>query len=256
MRLAEKVAIVTGGGSGLGEAIATRFAEEGARVSVIDVDKAGGERVVSRILENGGTASFTAADISRAEGARSAVLTSVDRYGGLDVLVNNAGVAAATIEESWAVEEEEWDHVIRVNLKGVHLCSKFAIPEIKKRGGGAIVNMSSIAGKVSVGGGHYTASKGGVLMLTRTLAVELARDNIRVNAIGPGFMVTPMSTGERDGLSEAEQKVRIESFAVNIPAGRCGEPADIANAALFFASDEASYVTGQLLCVDGGFTAV
>jgi NAD(P)-dependent dehydrogenase (short-subunit alcohol dehydrogenase family) len=256
MRLAGKVAMVTGGGSGLGEAIALRFAEEGARISIIDVDKVGGERVVSQIVERGGMACFTAADISCTEGARSAVLATIDGHGGLDVLVNNAGLAATTIEESWNVEEDEWDRLIGVNLKGVHLCSKFAIPEIKKRGSGAIVNIASIAGIVSVGGGHYTASKGAVVMLTKTLAVELAPDDIRVNAIGPGFMITPMSTGERDGLSEAEQKVRIESFGELVPAGRCGQPVEVANVALFLASDEASYVTGQLLCVDGGFTAI
>lgn len=256
MRLEGKVAIVTGGGSGLGEAIAIRFAEEGAVVSIVDVDQAGGERVVAAISAAGSTASFTAADISNAEGARAAVLTTVDRYGGLDILVNNAGLAAQTLEDSWNVGEEEWDRLIAVNLKGVYMCGKYAIPEIKKRGGGAIVNIASISGTIAVGGVHYTASKGGVVMITKSLAVELARDNIRVNAVGPGFMITPMSTGVRDGMNEAEQKARIEGFAANIPAGRCGEPVEVANTALFLASDEASYVTGQLICVDGGFTAV
>lgn len=256
MRLAGKIAIITGGGSGLGAAMATRFAEEGASVSIVDVDKAGGERTVETILGTGGTASFTAADISNADGARAAVLTSVDRYGGLDILVNNAGIAASTTEDSWGVGEEEWDRTIAVNLKGVYLCSKYAIPEIKKRGGGAIVNTASIAGTIAVGGTHYTASKGGVVMITKSLAVELARDNIRVNAVGPGFMNTPMSSGVRDGMTKAEQKARLEGFAANVPAGRCGEPVEVANTALFLASDEASYVTGQLICVDGGFTAV
>jgi NAD(P)-dependent dehydrogenase (short-subunit alcohol dehydrogenase family) len=256
MRLEGKIAIITGGASGLGEAMAIRFAEEGAKVSIVDVDKAGGERAVEAISAAGGTASFSAADISNADGARAAVLTTVDRYGGLDVLVNNAGISAATIEDSWSVGEEEWDRMMAVNLKGVYLCSKYAIPEIKKRGGGAIVNTASIAGTVAVGGSHYAASKGAVVMITKTLAVELARDNIRVNAVGPGFMITPMSTGVRNGMNEAEQKARLEGFAANVPAGRCGEPVEVANTALFLASDEASYVTGQLICVDGGFTAV
>jgi NAD(P)-dependent dehydrogenase (short-subunit alcohol dehydrogenase family) len=233
-----------------------RFAEEGASVSIVDVDQAGGERVVEAIMAAGGTASFTAADISNADGARAAVLTTVDRYGALDILVNNAGIAARTLENSWNVGEEEWDRVIAVNLKGVYLCSKFAIPEMKKRGGGAIVNTSSVAGTVAVGGAHYTASKGGVVMVTKMLAVELARDNIRVNAIGPGFMNTPMASGVRDGMNETEQKARLEGFGALVPVGRCGEPIEVANTALFLASDEASYVTGQLICVDGGFTAV
>jgi len=256
MRLEGKIAIITGGGSGMGESMAIRFAEEGAKVSIIDVDTAGGERVVAAITAAGGTASFTAADISTADGARTAVRTSVDRYGGLDILANNAGIAASTVENSWNVREEEWDRTIAVNLKGVYLCSKYAIPEIKKRGGGAIVNTASISSTVAVGGAHYTASKGGVVMLTKSLAVELARDNIRVNAIGPGFMNTPMASGVRDGMNEAEQKARLEGFAAHVPAGRCGEPIEVANTALFLASDEASYVTGQLICVDGGFTSV
>ena len=226
------------------------------KIAFVDIDAAGGKRVEAAIKAAGGTASFERVDISNREGARAAVLTAVDRFGGLDVLVNNAAIAAQTVEGSWDVSEDEWDRMIAVNLKGVYLCSKYGIPEIKKRGGGAIVNTASIAGTVGIGGAHYSASKGGVVMFTKMLALELAAESIRVNAVGPGFMITPMSTGERDGLNEAEQKERIAGFAAHVPAGRCGEPVEVANTALFLASDEASYVTGQLICVDGGFTAM
>ncbi len=255
-RFEERVALVTGGGSGMGESIATRFAEEGAVVSVIDRDAKGGERVVDAITQAGGQASFTQADISTADGARLAVSTTVDRHGGLDILVNNAGIATRYGERSWDMQEEHWDAVIDVNLKGVYLCTKYGVPELLKRGGGAIVNTASIASEVVCAGANYTASKGGVCMFTKTIAVELAKQNVRVNAVGPGYMITPMATGEREGLSPAEQKQRLDGMAANIPFGRCGEPVEVANAVLFLASDEASYITGQLLCVDGGYTAV
>lgn len=255
-RFEGKVVLVTGGGSGMGEATALRMAEEGAIVSLIDVDAAGGERVVDAIGQAGGEASFTQADISTAEGARLAVSTTVERHGGLDVLVNNAGVATAQIDDSWDTDEAEWDRVLGVNLKGVYLCTKFAVPELLKRGGGAIVVTASIASEVVCAAAPYTASKGGVALYAKTIAVELARQNIRVNAVGPGYMITPMTTGERDGLSPGEQKERLDAMAAKIPAGRCGDPVEVADAILFLASDEASYITGQLLCVDGGYTAV
>jgi NAD(P)-dependent dehydrogenase (short-subunit alcohol dehydrogenase family) len=255
-RFEGKVVLVTGGGSGMGEATARRMAEEGATVSVIDLDAGGGERVVEAIGLAGGAASFTQADISTADGARLAVSTTVERHGGLDVLVNNAGVATAQVEDSWDTDEAEWDRVLGVNLKGVYLCTKFAVPELLKRGGGAIVVTASIASQVACAAAAYTASKGGVALYTKTIAVELARQNIRVNAVGPGYIVTPMTTGEREGLSPVDQKERLDAMAANIPAGRCGDPVEVANAILFLASDEASYITGQLLCVDGGYTAV
>lgn len=255
-RFEGKVVLVTGGGSGMGEATAVRMAEEGAIVSLVDVDAAGGERVVGAIGEAGGSASFTRADISTADGARLAVSTTVERHAGLDVLVNNAGVATPQNEDSWNTDEQEWDRVIGVNLKGVYLVTKYAVPELKKRGGGAIVVTASIASQVACAGACYTASKGGVALYAKTVAVELAKQNIRVNAVGPGYMLTPMTTGERDGLGPAQQKERLDAMAASIPAGRCGEPVEVANAILFLASDEASYITGQLLCVDGGYTAV
>lgn len=255
-RFQGKVALVTGGGSGMGEATAIRLAEEGAAVSIADLDAAGGERVAAAIRDAGGSASFAQADIATSEGARLAVARTVEQHGGLDVLVANAGVSTPQRDDSWDVDEAEWDRVIGVNLRGPYLCAKYAIPELRKRGGGAIVVNASIASQVVCAAAPYTASKGGVALLAKTLAVELAREGIRVNAVGPGYMLTPMTTGEREGLSEVEQKERLEQMAANVPAGRMGRPVEVANAIVFLASEEASYITGQLLCVDGGVTAV
>ena len=255
-RFMDRVVLVTGGSSGMGEATCERFAEEGARVSIVDRDVEGGERVVSTIGAAGGQASFTQADVSTEAGARLAIATTVERYGGLDVLVNNAGVASPQNPDSWNTDETEWDRVMNVNLKGVHLCTKYGVPELLKRGGGAIVVTASIASEVVCASAPYTASKGGVALYTKTVAVELASRNVRVNAVGPGYMITPMTTGERDGMSPTDQKERLEAMAARIPAGRCGDAVEVANAILFLASDEASYITGQLLCVDGGYTAV
>jgi NAD(P)-dependent dehydrogenase (short-subunit alcohol dehydrogenase family) len=255
-RFGGRVVLVTGGGSGMGEATAMRMAEEGATVSVVDVDAVGGERVVRAIGEAGGKASFTQADVATADGARIAIHTTVERHGGLDVLVANAGVSSPQNDASWDTDEAEWDRVLDVNLKGVFLCVKFAVPELRKRGGGAVVVTASIASQVVCATVPYMASKGGVALFAKTVAVELAREGIRVNAVGPGYMLTPMTTGERDGLSPVEQKQRLDAMAARIPAGRCGEAVEVANAILFLASDEASYISRQLLCVDGGYTAV
>ena len=255
-RFEDRVVLVTGGGSGMGESTAVRMAEEGAVVSVVDLDEAGGERVVRAIGDAGGRASFTRADISTADGARLAVSTTVDRHGGLDVLVANAGIAPSMGADSWDADESEWDRVMAVNLKGVYLCTKFAVPELRRRGRGAVVVTASIASEVVCAPASYMASKGGAALFAKTAAVELAPEGIRVNAVGPGFMLTPMTSGEREGLTPVESKERLEAMAARIPAGRCGEPVEVANAILFLASDEASYITGQLLCVDGGYTAV
>ncbi|MCE2391230.1 MAG: SDR family oxidoreductase [Proteobacteria bacterium] len=255
-RLAGKIALVTGGGSGMGESIAKRFAEEGAEVCVADLDAEGAERVASAIAEAGGHASFARADVSTSEGAELAVRATVERHGGLDVLVNNAGIALGPQQDTWDASEEHWDAVLGVNLKGVYLCSKFGIPELLARGGGAIVNTASIASEVVCAPANYMASKGGVHMLTRTLAIELAGRGIRVNAVGPGLMMTPMSSGQREGFTPEQTRERYEQWSKQVPLGRCGEPVEVANAVVFLASDEASYITGQLLLVDGGYTAV
>jgi NAD(P)-dependent dehydrogenase (short-subunit alcohol dehydrogenase family) len=253
MKLDGRVAIVTGGASGFGRATALRFAREGARVVIADLDEKGGRETVRLVEEAGSKAELGVGDVSSLEVAQRAVSRAVERFGRLDVLVNNAGIAQRDARDSWDTSEETWDRVIRVNLRTVYTCSKAAIPAMLVRGQGSIVNVASIAASVCVGGSAYAATKGAILALTRHTAVELASRGIRVNAVSPGFMRTPMSTGERDGLTAAQQDERIAAFGELMPMRRAGSVDDIANAILYLASDEAGYVTGQEIIVDGGY---
>ena len=257
MRFQDKVALVTGGGSGLGQAACLGFAREGAAVSVVDLDEAGGQRTVSMIGESGGNAAFFGADVTSSSDVQAAMRAAAEHFGALHVLYNNAGIGSprlgARIDE---VDEADWDRVLGVNLKGVFLCSKYGVPEIRRSGGGAIVNTASIAGIVALTTHAYCASKAAVIELTKTMAIELAKENIRVNAVAPGFIDTPLLRGARVGASETEQARRIEHWARQVPAGRIGQPEDIANAVLYLASDEASLVTGHTLVVDGAYTIV
>jgi len=253
MRLRERIALITGGASGFGRATALRFAEEGARVAIADLDEEWGKQVLARLEAAGAAAELIVGDIATAEGAQRAVTRTLERFGGIDVLVNNAGIAQGARSESWNMPEEMWDRVLRVNLKSVYLCSRAAIPHMLARGGGAIVNVASISASSGVGGVAYGASKGGVLSYTRQAAIDLAKRGIRVNAVSPGFMKTPMATGERRGSPAAEQEARMVEFSKMAPVGRHGEADDIANAIVYLASDEARYVTGQELVVDGGY---
>jgi NAD(P)-dependent dehydrogenase (short-subunit alcohol dehydrogenase family) len=251
-RLAGKVAIVTGGASGFGRATSILFAAEGASVVVADRDKDGGVETVRTISDKGGEAAFVLGDVSEKSSADAIVGETVARYGKLNVLVNNAGIAqTAETNRSWDAPEEQWDRVIRVNLRSVYVCSRAAIPSMVAAGTGSIINIASIAASVSVGGSAYAASKGGMLSYTRHVAVELA-PTVRVNCVSPGFMRTPMSTGERVGLSPDEQEQRMAVFAGYSPMGRAGSAEDIANAVVYFASDESAFVTGRELVVDGG----
>jgi len=254
MRLKSKVAMITGGGSGLGRASCLVFAKEGAKVAVADIDPVGGKQTVAMIEDLGGKAAYVQVDTSKESSVRDAVAQTVSQYKTLDILFNNAGIAnqvGVPIEE---VTEKDWDALMAVNIKGILFGAKYAVPVMKQAGGGAIVNTASIAGMVAMGTHAYAVSKGGVIQFTRNLAFELAPHHIRVNAIAPGFMDTPLMRGERRGRSKEEAQQRIDELSKAAPLGRIGHPEDIAFAALYLASDEASFVTGHTLVVDGGFT--
>jgi len=258
MRLKDKVALITGGGSGIGRATATLFAAEGARVTVADIRESVAQEVVEEITAAGGEAAATAGDVSNSGDAERMVRAAVEAYGKLDVLVNSAGLAERNALGPGATHEEVWDRVIDVNLKGTYLVSWHAAPEMKRAGGGSIVNLASIIGLVGhlkgwggMGAGFnaYAPSKGGVVNFTRNLAIDLASDNIRVNCICPGYIRTPLT----QPLTDDAEAVRF--LEGRHPMGRLGRPEEIAYAALFLASDESSFVTGAPLIADGGYTA-
>ncbi len=253
MRVQDKVAIVTGASSGFGRATSVRLAQEGARIVIADLDEAGGEETARQVKAAGSEAELVVGDISALAGARTAVERAVARFGRLDVLVNNAGIAQTDAHDTWDAPEETWDRVIRVNLRSVYACSKAAIPVMLARGSGSVISVASIAASVCVGGCAYGATKGAILSYTRHVARELAARGVRVNCVSPGYMRTPMSSGERLGLSAEEQEARLDSFGQRVPMQRTGSVDDIANAILYLASDEAAYVTGQEIVVDGGY---
>jgi NAD(P)-dependent dehydrogenase (short-subunit alcohol dehydrogenase family) len=259
LRLDGRVALITGAGSGQGRAAARLFAERGAAIVVAEINEQSGRATAREISDSGGRAVAVACDVSQAEQVEAAVASAVGEFGRLDVLYNNAGLWYAargnyrpgiTDAPSPLLEENIWDRTIAVNLKGIYLGCKYAIPRMRETGGGSIVNTSSIAA-LRVGRGAsdaYTAAKGGVIAITRTLAVEHARYGIRCNCIIPGAVRTPL-VGEL--TPEYEEAVRR-----TIPLGRWAEPEEIARMALFLASEESSWVTGAMFVVDGGFTAV
>lgn len=251
-----RVALVTGGAMGLGKGIALAFAREGAGVAVADVDRAAAEALVQRLRASGASALATTGDVSNAVDAERMVAETVAGLGRLDILVNNAGIQP--IDWYFRVEDtplEVWDRITGVNLKGVFLMSKYAIPHIRAAGGGAVVNMASVQGLQSMPKvPSYAASKGGVLSLTRNMALDYARENIRVNAICPGTVDSEMvRTAARAEGGDIEANLR--RYGSYHPIGRLGEPEDIAQAVLFLAGPRASFITGEYLCVDGGFMA-
>jgi NAD(P)-dependent dehydrogenase (short-subunit alcohol dehydrogenase family) len=251
-RLAGKVALITGAASGQGRAAARLFAQEGAKVVVADVAVEGGEETVRLVKETGGEASFVAIDVSQSADVERGVRFTVQTYGGLHVLYNNAAIWQLGFDNRVTeLVEEAWEKIISVNLKGVYLCCKYGIPELIKAGGGSVINTASVAGLVGSGQPTHTyaASKGGVISLTRAMAIAYAPQKVRVNVICPGGVDTPMiaplitDTGVR------------ERFAASHPLRRMGTPEDIAYCALYLASDESSWVTGSVFTIDGGYTA-
>jgi len=248
MELKDKVAIVTGAGSGIGRAIARDFAQEGARVVVSDIDEAGGIETVRLITERGGEAVFFRADTSRPGDNEALVAEAVKRFGALHVAVNNAGIGGprAPVGE---YPIDGWDKVIAVNLSGVFYGLRHQIPAMKAAGGGAIVNMSSILGQVGFrGSAAYVAAKHGLIGLTKNAALEYAPNRVRVNAVGPAFIKTPLVEKNLD----AEALAAIQALH---PIGRLGEPAEVAALVTWLCSDRASFVTGAYYPVDGGYLA-
>jgi NAD(P)-dependent dehydrogenase (short-subunit alcohol dehydrogenase family) len=252
-RIDGKVALITGAASGIGEATAELFAREGARVVLADVQDDLGQQVLERIRRAGGTAEYVHCDVSVAEDVGGMVRTAVDTYGRLDILYNNAGLArGGTITE---FSEDDWDLVIDVDLKSVYLGCKYAIPEMRKAGGGSIISTASIAGlRGAPRLGAYSAAKAGVVNLTRTLAAEVGGFGIRVNCICPGIIVTPIWR-QVGVMMEDEQQARWQMMGQRVLLKRVGMPDDVAKGALFLASDDAAYVTGHALVIDGGLTA-
>lgn len=251
MRLHDKVALITGGGSGIGRETAVLFAQEGACVVVVDVNDQGGAETVGQIEAAGGQAVYVHADVAKGAECANMVQVAEATYGKLNVLFNNAGIMRHDDDDAVNTEESVWDITMAVNLKGVYLGCKYGIPALRRAGGGSIINTASFVALLGAATPQlaYTASKGGVLAMTRELAVIHARENIRVNALCPGPLRTELLMSY---LNTPEKKQRR---LVHVPMGRFGEAKEMAYAALYLASDESSYVTGTDFMVDGGLTA-
>ena len=244
-RLKDKIAVITGSGMGLGQEMALLFNREGAKVVIFDINETAGRETVRQIREQEGEAIFVRGDVSNPDDATKLIGDAVDAYGGVDILVNNAGTQ---VEKNVPdTTEAEWDYVLGVNLKGTFLCSKAAIPEMRRQGGGSIICISSISGLTGQPNqASYNASKHGVIGLVRCMAYDHAQENVRVNAICPGSMNTPMAANiPEEHLAPYRKASLLERFA---------EPIEVAYAALYLASDESSYVTGSVMVVDGGYT--
>lgn len=252
MKLKDKVAVVTGAGLGIGKGVAQVFAQEGAKVVVINRSAGNGEETVKEIKTAGGEAILAQCDVSNEDQVKAAIDKTIDTYGRLDVLVNNAGIGTYT--SILDTTSESWDKCLAVNLKGVFLCSKYSIPHMQKVGKGAIINMSSVHAHATANGvAPYCASKGAITALTRNMAIDYG-PVIRVNSIAPGWVWTPLI----EGLFEEypNPKEMVEKVSQRQVMKRMGTPEDIGQACAFLASDEASFITGTELFVDGGLTAV
>src|SRR5215467_7476746 len=244
-----KVALVTGGASGIGRATALTFAREGAKLVIADMNADGGQQTVHMITENGGEATFVQVDVTRASAVEALISKTVETYGRLDCAHNNAGVTQRAYPPTAEFPEEDWHRVLAINLTGVWLCMKYELQQMLSQGGGAIVNTASVAGLIgSRGLAAYVASKHGVVGLTKTAALEYAQQGIRVNCVCPGVIQTPMTERVlRDPARQAQITAR--------PMGRVGTPEEIAEAVVWLCSDAASFVTGHTMTVDGGYVA-
>jgi 3-oxoacyl-[acyl-carrier protein] reductase len=250
------VVIVTGGALGIGRATAIEFAREGARVTIADINAEAGRSALEAMESVGEPGHLVIGDVARATECERVVRETVDRFGGVDVLFNNVGIQPrASYANVEGTTEEMWDRILDVNLKSYFLMSKYALPEIRRRGGGAIVNTASVQGLQSMKGvPAYAASKGGVLSFTRQMALDYAEDHIRVLAVCPGTIDTEMARTSA-ALDPAGVEAALERMGKSHPIGRIGTGLDIANAVLFLASDKASFMTGEYVCVDGGYMA-
>jgi NAD(P)-dependent dehydrogenase (short-subunit alcohol dehydrogenase family) len=249
-RFEGKVALITGGGSGIGRATSLAFANEGAKVVIDDINVAGGEETLRMIRSTGGEAIFFRADVSKAAEVEAMVQKTIEMYGRLDCAYNNAGVGEP-LKRIHKTSEDNWDRVMATNLKGVYLCMKYEIPHMLKQGKGAIVNTSSLAGLKGLSGqAAYVASKHGVVGLTKSAAIEYATLGIRINAICPGVINTPLIA------PNMKDRPHVEKGYIDMePIGRLGKPEEIASAVLWLCSDEASFAIGSILSVDGGVVA-
>ncbi|RKU39033.1 short-chain dehydrogenase [Candidatus Poribacteria bacterium] len=248
MRLKDKVAIITGGASGIGKATAILFAEHGAKVVVADIDEQGANETLADIHDAGNAAIYVQTDVTISDHTERMVTETVSKYGKLDILLSSAGIAMRLPVAD--LPEEDWHRCLDVNLTGVYLCAKAAIPAMRENGGGSIINLSSIYGLVGADvRAAYVASKGGVTNLTRGMALDYAEENIRINCICPGFVETPLVAG----VVKTPEEYR--KLANRHPMRRLAQPEEIAYGALYLASDESAFVTGIALPIDGGYTA-
>lgn len=252
MRLKDKVAIISGGGSGFGEVTARLFAREGAAVMLADINGEAAQSVASSITSEGGQAGWARTDVTSSSSVEAMVQAALDQFGRVDILFNSAGIEAfGTVVDT---DENAWDRIFAIHVRGAYLCSKYALPAMIEGGrGGSVVNVSSVAGLVGIRNmTAYSAAKGAILSLTRSMAVDFAQYNVRVNCVAPGTTMTPMGQRLVEGDTPEQLALRMSRYPLN----RFGRPEEIANAVLFLASDESSYATGSCLVIDGGLTAI
>ena len=255
-----KIVSITGGAYGIGKGTALEFAREGAKVTIADIDKSAGLNVISEIKDLGASGIFVAADVSKADQCKNVIDETVKSFGGVDILFNNVGIqpphSYLNVEDT---PEDMWDLILDINLKSYFLMSKYAIPEIRKRGGGAIINTASVQGIQSQPlVPPYAASKGAILSLTRQMSLHYATENIRVLAVCPGAIDTKMvrEVAQTESDDPEDTDAVVARYGSTHPLGRIGLPVDIANVVLFLASDKASFMTGEYVCVDGGYNAL